>query len=96
MQSLSRWYLAYLEFEVGVREQPKLYGVGLQNTLHLAQSIFPLAEDAISKQKDMTISFEQMMTMARALKAVRWAPAAWRVESSEGALGAVVFLSNFW
>lgn len=90
MQSFSRWCLAYLEFEVGVREKPKFSGVGLQNVLHLAQSLFTLLEDAISRQKDLKVTMPQLVAFSSALKGVHWMPQGWRVESIEGALNALV------
>ncbi len=90
LQMLARSYMAYLEYEVGVRTQPKLSGVGLQNTLHLAAEVFALVESAISRQENLTISPEQLTAAIKALKGIRWMPERWRLESMQSALATIV------
>ena len=91
MKSMARWYLTYLQFQVGVKGQPVLQGVGLQNSLHLASEVFVQVEDALRRQPDgRTITYDQLKQLVVALRALNWLPEGIRVESLEQASRAVI------
>lgn len=89
LQNFSRWYLAYVQYRAGVKEQPRLYGVGLQNTMHLAQEVFTMAEDALNRQPNKMLTMEHLKTLVTAVQGLQWVPERVRVNSVERALQAV-------
>ncbi len=90
LQSISRWYLTYLQFESVVKKQPLLHGVGLQNLLYFAQELFAQVEDAINRQPLRTITYDQLKTLVLATKALNWLPANVRPTSVDQVLGAMI------
>ncbi len=90
LQSFARWYLVYLQYQIGVKDQPILRGVGLQNTIQLANDVFNLIEQAASKQEGLTIRFAQLDELTKATYDLRWIPAHIPPSSINGALAAVV------
>lgn len=86
MESGARWYLAYLQFEVGVREQPVLYGVGLQNLLFLGEELFKLIDSALQKQPEKSISLSQLDRLIESLSGIRWMPSKLRAASISQAI----------
>jgi len=88
LQSLSRWYLAYIEYQVGVKNQPLLQGAGLHNTMHLAQELFTLTEEALKRQENETMPMAQLITIMTAAQDMRWIYPSIRVKSVESALNA--------
>lgn len=89
LKSASRWYLAYLQFKVGVQSQPILYGMGLQNTMHLAQFLFELLEEAVHRQPTKVVGFEQMAAVVSTFQRLGWMPSYIRAQSLEQALRAL-------
>jgi hypothetical protein len=63
LQTLARWYLAFIEYEVGIKNQPKLYGAGFQNTVHLGQEIIEMLEEAIHRQPDKALAQSQITAL---------------------------------
>lgn len=90
LQSFARWYVLFLQYEIGIKDQPVGEGVGLQNSILLAQEVFGLLEQSASRQKGWTITFEQMDQMIEALYELRWIPQGIRASSLEIALHAIV------
>lgn len=91
LKSMARWYLTYLQFQVGVKGQPVLQGVGLQNLLHLANEGFAQVEDSLRRQPDgHTVTYDQLKQLMVALRALNWLPEGIRVESLEQATKAVI------
>ncbi|HMN69940.1 MAG TPA: hypothetical protein PKC28_15460, partial [Bdellovibrionales bacterium] len=88
LQNASRWYLGFLEYEVGIKSQPLFYGIGLQNLVQLAQDVFALIEASISRQPGMTITFAQLSRLTQAFSDVHWLPNGIRVVSVQQALEA--------
>lgn len=78
---MSRWYLSYLQYRVGVKDRivdgvrqptPILEGVGLQNTIFLADQIFRLIEEALSRQPARTITYAQILRLAESAQKLGW------------------------
>jgi hypothetical protein len=90
LQSFTRWYLVFLQYEIGVKDQPVLNGVGLQNTVQLGQEVFTYLEQGAARQDGLTIRFELMDEMIRALADLRWLPPGIRPESVQQAIQASV------
>jgi len=84
-----RWYSAYLQYEVGVKNRPVLEGVGLQNLLAVSQEVFAVVEQALNRQPTKFVSYPQMVALARAAQGVRWIPSSVRVCSIETTLRAL-------
>lgn len=72
LNTMARWYLAYLQYRVGVKGKPVLEGVGLQNLIFLGDEIFRLVEEALSRQPTRTLSFDQIIAMTKALQDLDW------------------------
>lgn len=83
LQTFSRWYLAYIQYRVGVVDQPVLRGVGLQNALHLGHTVFDLVEDAIHRQPTKSLSIAQIKAIVASAQKLGWLPAKIRAESVE-------------
>lgn len=83
LQTFARWYLAFIQYRVGVAEQPVLRGVGLQNTLHLGHTVFDLVEDAIHRQPAKNLSIAQIQAMVASAQKLGWLPSKIRGESVE-------------
>lgn len=81
LQGLSRWYLSYLQYRVGIKDQPLLGGVGLQNVLYLAQEIFALTEEAVNSQPNKIITFDQLNELTKVMYAMKWIPQNLRLDS---------------
>ena len=81
LQSLARCYLGYLQYQVGVKSQSLLKGVGLQNFMYLADQVFALVEDATNRQPSKTIAFPVLDRLLSAAYAMGWFPPAWRLVS---------------
>lgn len=90
LQSFTRWYLVFLQYKLGIKDQPILRGVGLQNFVQLGQDIFNLLELAASRQAGLTLSFEQLDEMVSALHGLGWIPGGVRATSVQSALNAIV------
>jgi len=90
LQSFSRWYLVFLQYELGVKERPILNGVGLQNTVQLGLEVFSLLDLSLSRQPGLMITFEQMDELARAVHDLGWTPQKLRAESVNRALNGIV------
>jgi hypothetical protein len=98
LQSLARWYLAYIQYQSGVKNQPVLYGSGLQNTMHLAEEVFTLTEDAVRKQKCLakgaecvpTLSMVQISSLVAAAQNLKWVPSNVRAQSVDRVLHALL------
>ena len=86
LESMARWYLAFLQYQIGVKDQPLLLGVGFQNVLYLAQELFDLIENSLQRQPTKAIQFSQTDRLALALQGVRWLPAKVRGESVANAV----------
>lgn len=83
LQTFSRWYLAYIRFRVGVKDQPILQGVGLQNFMGLGQEVFELAEEAVHRQPNKVMSLEQINALISSAQALNWLPGKLRAQSVE-------------
>lgn len=90
LQSLANWYLIYLQYEVGVKGQPLFHGTGLQNAIQLAWDGFKLVEQAIHRQKTLSISLTQLQELATAVDELGWLPKGVRLASVHSALKAIV------
>ena len=88
--AMGHWYSSFLEFKVGVAGQPIFRGVGLQNSIFLGQEIFDLLEQAINRQPEKTITFEQMHNLVQDLHNVNWIPERIRVSSVDKALRSII------
>lgn len=89
LQNLSRWYLAYIQYQAGVKGQQLLYGAGLQNTMHLAEELFQLSKEAVSRQGG-TLSTDQIGKVITAAQNLQWIPSNVRHESVEHVLHALL------
>ncbi|MGZ3722766.1 MAG: hypothetical protein ACXVA9_07550, partial [Bdellovibrionales bacterium] len=74
LESMSNWYLAYLQYRVGVQDQPVLYGGGLQNLIFLANQVSRLTRDAVNRQPSSIITFEQLDQLMIAMHNIGWIP----------------------
>ncbi len=83
LQTFVRWYLAYIQYRVGVAEQPVLRGVGLQNTLHLGHTLFDLAEEAVHRQPNKVLTIAQVNSLVASAQKLGWLPARVRAQSVE-------------
>lgn len=83
LQTFSRWYLAYIQFRVGVKDQPLLYGAGLQNTMHLSQELFELIEEAIHRQPGKVLRVELINALVSSAQKLDWISQRIRPESVE-------------
>ncbi|MGE4132206.1 MAG: hypothetical protein AB7F86_11250 [Bdellovibrionales bacterium] len=72
LHGLSRWYLAYVQYLIGVQHQPKFNGAGLKNFMFLAREAFDLAEEAVARQPDQRMSMLQMNNLFRAAQDLGW------------------------
>ncbi len=91
MESMSNWYLAYLQYRVGVENEPVLYGTGLQNLRFLANQVSRLLRDAVENhQPSAVITFEQMNQLVIAMHDLGWIPEKMRTSSLDHALQALV------
>lgn len=90
LQAMSGWYLAYLQYKVGIKGQPVLYGVGLQNTLYLADEVFDLTRTAVKRQPNKTITFAEMTQLSQAMHDIGWIPKGIRVTSLDQTMRAVM------
>ncbi len=83
LQTLSRWYLAYIQYRVGVKDRPMLQGVGLQNTIHLGQELFELVGDAIHRQPNKVLEVSLVNALIASAQGLDWLPKKIRPESVE-------------
>lgn len=90
LQSLSNWYLVFLQYEVGVKNQPVLSGSGLQNTKLLAREVFKLTEQSILQQDGGTVTFEQFDDLTQAVQKLHWLPEKVRPSSVQTALRGLI------
>ncbi len=90
LQSFARWYLVFLQYEIGIKDQPILRGVGLQNSVQMGQDVFNLLEQAASKQSGLILSFEQLNEMVTALHGLGWISSGIRPTSLHTALNVIV------
>jgi hypothetical protein len=90
LMGLSRWYLAYIQYTAGIKDQQLFHGSGLQNTMHLAEEIFTLAEDALKVQKNQTLTIKQFKSMVSAVQGLRWVSVKIRDESVERLMHALL------
>jgi hypothetical protein len=91
LQAMSNWYLAYLQFQVGVRGKPVLSDGGLQNFIFLGHQLFALSRNAVDSQNPSpVISFEQLNRLTIALHDIGWIPENIRPSSVDTALRALV------
>lgn len=90
LQTIARWYVIFLEYEVGVKDRSVLEGVGLQNLFHLTQEIFTLVEDAVQAQPTKGIPFTQLTDLAVSLQRLKWLPGDIRESSLKSAIAATV------
>lgn len=74
LRSMSRWYLEYLQYDIGVKGTWILQGVGLQNVVYLGQEAFALVQDAITHQPTRVLTFDQLMNLAESLQNLKWLP----------------------
>lgn len=81
LKATSRWYLAYLQFAVGIRDQNLLQGAGLQNTIFVGNEVFSLIEEALLRQPRQTIVYARILDLVSALHGLGWLPEGMRVES---------------
>ncbi len=86
-----QWYLNYIKFNVGIRNQPSLLeGPGFKNLVGLGDSVQNLLNVAIDRQPNRMISFEITRSLVAALKGVDWLPKKMRVDSVNRSLEALV------
>lgn len=90
LQAISHWYVAYLEYEVGVKDRAVLEGIGLQNLFHLTQEIFTMVEDAVQAQPTKVIPFQQITDLVIALQRLKWVSDDIRESSLQSAINATV------
>ena len=88
LQAIGRWYVIFLEYEVGVKDRSVLEGVGLQNLFHLTQEIFTLVEDAVQSQPTKGIPFSQLTDLAIAFQRLKWISSDVRESSLKSAIAA--------
>ncbi|MBX3022743.1 MAG: hypothetical protein KF799_13805 [Bdellovibrionales bacterium] len=89
LENMSRWYLAYLQYRVGVKSQPVLEGVGLQNTIYLADELFRLTEEAIiSHRPSRMIPYGELTDLYQAMYNLGWVKKKLRPQGMERALRA--------
>lgn len=92
LQSTSNWYLAYLQYQIGIKKRPVLYGAGLQNAVYLANYAIMLIRDAVKSQggPTPTLTFTQISHVLNAMRNVGWIPENIRPESMDQAVRAMV------
>lgn len=84
-----QWYLNYIKFEVGIRNQPTLMeGVGLQNLIGWGDSILELLTHAVIRQPNQMIPFNSTDHLIAALDGVGWLPKKIRASSLQTAMRA--------
>lgn len=82
LQTMSQWYLAYLQYRVGVKDRVVngeivktsiTEGVGLQNFILLVKEIFALTSEAITRQQPTyTITYAQIARLVESLQRLDW------------------------
>ena len=88
LQAMSGWYLSYLQYRTGIRNQPILYGVGLRNTVYLGDEVFDLMRTALRRRPGMSVSFEEINRLFSALHGIGWLPKNLRPSSLDQAVRA--------
>lgn len=86
LESMARWYLAYLQYQVGIKGQPLLHGIGFQNILYIAQEVFDLFEQSVLRQPAKLVSFDQLDRLVEAIDGVKWMPLGIRAISAKQAI----------
>ena len=85
LQSLSRGYLTYLQYQIGVSGQTIARGVGLQNLTYLGEQILVFVEESIHRHPSKALSFEAIERLVSATAAMGWLPKGWRAGSVQQA-----------
>jgi len=89
LQSVSEWYLTYLEYDIGVKGKRVMEDQGLQNTINLVNEMLHLTRTAIWKQPK-EITFDQLSRLTVALHDLGWIPDYIRTTSIDQAARALV------
>ncbi len=93
LKNLSRWYFAYIQYRVGVKDRPIIQGAGLRNSMYVAQQIFDLVEEAIKNQPgepaEKSLSLVQIHNIINAAQGLNWLNPKIRSESLDRALSAL-------
>lgn len=85
-----RWYLNYLRFKVGVRDQAILEGEGFDHLVTLVDDVEKLMRDAVKDHPGHFVPFEEIERMIAAIKRVDWLPKKVQSKSVIDAIHALV------
>lgn len=78
LQEFRRWYMVYLQYQVGVKDRTILSGRGLKNVVRLGKDVQELLEDTVARhhngEVDGEISFQKIDGLILALERIEWLP----------------------
>lgn len=89
-QSLTRGYLTFLQFQIGVNGQVVTRGVGLQNLIYLGEQILLFVEESVHRHPSKTLGFAAIERLVATTSAMGWLPKGWRAESVQQAVRVLI------